>query len=363
MASGASKRPLPLRALHRGSPAGVRSPFPPDGRTITSWSVEPQPPDGTDESVFPLSPVAPPPPSAATTAAAAGPLTHPCFADGVYTAPTSGLYALTLAIIPVGSACLAAGLGAPRSAVDVYVRVVAADGADVAAHDVGPISWGEVLHLPAGSRVSVVRRGGRGDALRLCIELLQRKRRPPGQKGGADGDEVKRPRVAGGNAPAQEGSGAFRGVATAPPALAPAAAEVALAAAAPTAVAPATAARAGGRERRPKRPRQRGRATASAASAATAAASATTAATTVATTVATTAAVAASPRAPSPSLAASPPAATVAAVDNEDGPPDVDEEGDDDSWDAAFESSPSGEDEALSVRGVNALARELRTRV
>jgi hypothetical protein len=119
--------------------------------------------------------------------------THPAFdcASGVYTAPRDALYAVFVQVLPCdGSAAVARDLSAlvrPRTSVDYVLHVVAPlrageEDADVVAEelfDVGARSYGEVLHLAKGTKISVLSMPSarNGDSLRFKIDIVQRKRK------------------------------------------------------------------------------------------------------------------------------------------------------------------------------------------
>lgn len=113
--------------------------------------------------------------------------THSHFtpAAGRYVAARDGLYAVSVAVIPIGGGALMEGALKRRRSAHYVVVIDAPDDADPDADDagsefldVGPVRFGEVLYLRAGAAISVAALPGtpRRDSVRLSVALVQRKR-------------------------------------------------------------------------------------------------------------------------------------------------------------------------------------------
>jgi hypothetical protein len=119
---------------------------------------------------------------------------HPAFDDasGVYTIQRDGLYAVYVQVLPSdGRAHVAREvLSVPRTSVQYVLRVAESrksstegpindeDAVEDEYLDVGERSFGEVLHLRAGGRLSLwAMPSARRDSLRIKIDILMRKRK------------------------------------------------------------------------------------------------------------------------------------------------------------------------------------------
>jgi hypothetical protein len=119
---------------------------------------------------------------------------HPAFdaASGVYTIQRDGLYAVYVQVLPSdGRAHVAREvLSVPRTSVQYVLRVSERRKNSTGGHvddedavedeylDVGERSFGEVLHLRAGSELSLwAMPSARRDSLRLKVDILMRKRK------------------------------------------------------------------------------------------------------------------------------------------------------------------------------------------
>jgi hypothetical protein len=119
---------------------------------------------------------------------------HPAFDDasGVYTILRDGLYAVYVQVLPSdGRAHVAREvLSVPRTSVQYVLRVAEPRKSSTEGHindedavedeylDVGERSFGEVLHLRAGSGLSLwAMPSARRDSLRIKIDILMRKRK------------------------------------------------------------------------------------------------------------------------------------------------------------------------------------------
>lgn len=110
-------------------------------------------------------------------------------ADGVFRVPRDGLYSIVVEVIPTDGTANVSDALSRRKEVSYAVRIEEPpipanddgdgdnDGITTEFLDVGPVSFGELIHMKTGARLSIQGLAARRESIRLKVELVQRKRK------------------------------------------------------------------------------------------------------------------------------------------------------------------------------------------
>jgi len=104
---------------------------------------------------------------------------------GIFLVPRDGLYSIVVEVIPTDGGANVSDALSRRKEVSYAVRIEEPpneedeDDNDLTTEfrDVGPVSFGELIHLKSGARLSIQGLAPRRESIRLKIELIQRKRK------------------------------------------------------------------------------------------------------------------------------------------------------------------------------------------
>lgn len=124
---------------------------------------------------------------------------HACFADGVYTVPRDGLYAVTVSVHASDSigekkkgGKKAVGSKRKRGRTEVEYAVRVEEDQSVEVMDVGSSSFGEVLHLAKGAKVAIVGCDVGEGKVEWAVQRVMRKRKKVGVEEEVSERELKK---------------------------------------------------------------------------------------------------------------------------------------------------------------------------